>query len=494
MGLYGILVVTATPGSGVAGATGSAGCAYGGTTTTTGATCAVNYNSEIPLLLSEIDPVQNNAVNTAVNTSGFSETAVWSGQPGGCGNPSSSTYNTCYPPAVNYKPLYYLINGAAFNKTSPGFSQFAANPLSSVTGTVLVRLVNAGLRMHVPSIVGSLTTPAVVASGTTATPVPGFSLVAEDGNRLPGVSRVQSEVFMAAGKTYDVMIDVPAGGTALPVFDRELSLSANAVGRDGGMLAYLSVNSAALPAAVATAAAAVQANADTYNSVITGKTLTVSNPGAGVLANDVNVYGAVVVGTVPTGLTLNLDGTFVYTGGTPTTFTYCGNGTTSGAACATVTLGAATIEAASGITCPNSTFPSTVATAVSIKPPGILAGCKDAAGYPLTVNAASVTPSGVTLSVDANGGFNASPAGTGAHTFTFKAENSQGTVAANAATVTLTFPTPTGLVVKVVDGQDKTTPVTDYRWIIEEDRTFYINPACTTNPPPMGCPTFGTGI
>jgi hypothetical protein len=135
-----------------------------------------------------------------------------------------------------------------------------------------------------------------------------------------------------------------------------------------------------------------------------------------------------------------------------------------------------------------------VATTLSIKPPGVLAGCTDVAGYPLTVNAASVTPgTGLTLSVDANGGFNASVLAAGTYTFTFKAQNSQGTVATAAATATLTFPSATGLKIVVVDGQDKTTPVTDYRWIIEEDRTFYINPACTTNPPPSGCPTFSAG-
>src|SRR5437588_2819161 len=209
MGLYGILVVTTAP----AGTT--AGTAY----PAAGTAPAVTYNAEIPVLLSEIDAVQNKAVNAAVNTAGFSETAVWSGQPGGCGNPSSTTYNTCYPPAVNYTPLYYLINGAAFNKTSAGTSLFAATPASGVTGSVLVRLVNAGLRMHVPSIVGADTTQTV---GTTSTVLPGFSLIAEDGNPLPGVPRVQSEVFMAAGKTYDVMINTPvAGGTALPVYDRE---------------------------------------------------------------------------------------------------------------------------------------------------------------------------------------------------------------------------------------------------------------------------------
>src|SRR5258705_11626799 len=102
--------------------------------------------------------------------------------------------------------------------------------------------------MHVPSIVGSQT--GVAPTGGT---VPaGFSLIAEDGNPLPGIPRVQSEVFLAAGKTYDVMVNVPAAGaTALPVYDRELSLSANAIARDAGMVAYISVNGSGLPAAPA---------------------------------------------------------------------------------------------------------------------------------------------------------------------------------------------------------------------------------------------------
>jgi hypothetical protein len=495
MGLYGILVVTTAP---VTGTSTARGIAY--------PTPLINYDAEVPLLFSEIDPVQNSSVQAATTTAGFSETMVWSGQPNGCGNPSSATYHQCYPPAVNYTPLYYLINGVAFDKTNAGASLFPTSPatgLSAATGTVLVRMVNAGLRMHVPSIVGSQ---------TGASRTSGFSLVAEDGNPLPGVPRVQSEVFMAAGKTYDVMINVPVSASALlpprslPVFDRELSLSGNATARDAGMLAYIGVNGAALPADPAFTAAV--ANPDTYNSVIAGQTLTVSDPVKGVIANDVNVYGVHVVGTAPAGLTLNTNGTFTYSGGSPTSFTYCGNGATSGAACATVTLGAATIELGSGITCSNSAFSSTVATTLSIKPPGILAGCKDTAGYSLTVSGATLAaplsatltgPGTGTATLDPNGGFNASVAqcttATGCnYTFTFQAQNSQGTVSSTAATVTLTFPAATGLAVTVVDGKDKTTAVTDYRWIIEEDRTFYINPNCTSNPPPAGCPTAASGI
>ena len=140
-----------------------------------------------------------------------------------------------------------------------------------------------------------------------------------------------------------------------------------------------------------------------------GKTVTVSDPARGVIANDVNVFGVKVVGAAPAGLTLNLDGTFTYAAGVPTSFTYCGNGATSGPACAVVTLGAAPAGNAAGITCSfPGPFNSNVATKLSIKPPGVLAYCKDAAGYPLTI-AASPAPvlAGGNVNMDESGGFTA---------------------------------------------------------------------------------------
>jgi hypothetical protein len=479
MGLYGIVVVTTAP-SGT-----TAGTAYG----TAGGAGAVSYNAEIPLLFSEIDPVQNAAVSAAVNTGGFSETAVWSGQPGGCGNPTSLTYQQCYPPAVNYTPLYYMINGVAFNKTNASASLFAATPgsvASPVTGTVLVRMVNAGLRMHVPSIVGSKTG----ASG-----VSGFALIAEDGNPLPGVSRVQSEVFMAAGKTYDVMINVPTGTTALPIYDRELSLSANATSRDGGMLAYIGVNGSSAPA-TATSGAAV-ANADIYQALVGGQTLTVSDPAKGVIANDVNVYGVTLLAQATNGtVTLNSNGTFKYVPsgtGTSDSFTYCANGTVTAGVCssgisATVSLNASAI-ADSGVTCVGSTYTANTAKYLSIRTPGVLAGCTDGANLPLTVDTSTVSAAGgMTIVPDATGGFTATAPGAGTYTFTFKALNSQKTPS-TPTTVTVIFPTPNGPTVTVLDGADKKTQISDYRWVIEEDRTFYVDPKCTQNPLPSGCPT-----
>src|SRR6267378_5637137 len=302
MGLYGILVVTTAPAAGVAGTAYPA----------VGTTPAVTYNADVPLLLSEIDSVQNNAVAKAVTLTGFSETTVWSGLPGGCGNPATANSGNGYRPAVNYTPLYYLFNGVAFNKTAAATANPSLFPATAgtttsttgvvtpvttgITGNVLVRFVNAGLRMHVPSIVGSQIGAAVAPA---TVPPSGFSLIAEDGNLLPGIPRVQSEVFMAAGKTYDVMINVPAApavgttATALPVFDRQLSLSSNATGRDSGMLAYIGINGTGVPAAPAFATAV--ARADTYNSRIAGHTFTVSDPGQGVVSNDTNVYGVTLL-------------------------------------------------------------------------------------------------------------------------------------------------------------------------------------------------------
>jgi hypothetical protein len=541
MGLYGILVVTTAP------TATTPGIAYPGYTPPTLNGIAgvpvlpVNYNAEVPLLFGEIDPVQNGTVNAAVTTAGFLETNVWSGQPGGCGNPlnlngsnnSGTTagptpYNTCYPPAVNYTPLFYTINGVGFDRTHAAnslFPAFVGTPATTtgipttgtVQPTVLVRLVNAGSRMHVPSIVGSqITTPALTTAPTlsTTTPtVPGFSLIAEDGNRLPGAPHVQSDVFMSAGKTYDVMINVPAGTAALPVYDRELSLSGNATERDAGMLAYIGVNGSVQPTTASTGTAA--AVADGYASIVPCTAtpcapVVVSDPGKGVIANDVNVYGVTLLAAPTAGtVTLNRNGTFIYTpnvGTTSDSFTYCANGSVTAGVCssaanpatATVTLSAAAADGT--ITVPNATFTAKTATYLAIRNPGLLAGATDTAGYPLTLNTA-YTPTmtgGLTasnLNFDANGGFSASmptaatgscagvtgaPTGATCATFTFQAKSARGTLS-SVATATLVFPKPSLLAVTVLDGYDHKTTISDYRWVIEEDETFYVDPSKANN-------------
>ncbi len=546
MGLYGVLVVTQAP------TATAAGIAYPGYTppTVNGvagvAVLPVSYNAEVPLVFGEIDPVQNTAVNAAVSTAGFNELNVWSGQPGMCGNPlnatgtpNTTTYNTCYPPAVNYTPLYYTINGVAFDRTHAANSLFPATQGTATaaipaTGSVLVRLVNAGSHMHLPSIVGAQTTQLVLTTTPTATttPVPGFSLIAEDGNRLPGVPHVQSDVFMAAGKTYDVLINAgncttatacTALTSALPVFDRELSLSGNATERDAGMLAYIGVGPAGLPTTgvFASTTTGATANADTYNSIIPCTAapcapVVVSDPGKGVIANDVNVYGVTLMTTpAATGGTvvLNRNGTFTFTpnvGATAGGFSYCANGSVSATvACSsgistTVTLGAAAADGT--ITQAANTFKANTASYVAIRNPGLLTGATDAKGYPLKLTSATVNGSGAALVIDPNGGFSASlssgatggttcptqtpalPAATKCYTVSYRVTSARGTVV-NSTTgttgtaATLIFPPGSGLVVSVVDGYtlDHTNPITDYRWVIEEDQTFYVDPNRTAN-------------
>ena len=108
-----------------------------------------------------------------------------------------------------------------------------------------------------------------------------------------------------------------------------------------------------------------------HNSVIAGRTLTVSDPSKGVIANDVAVYG-VKVSTPPVHgtLTLNEDGTFTYVANTTwsgDSFAYCANGAASGTVnlCTTVALGAAPIETG-GIAVNNLTYTSQVATFLKI--------------------------------------------------------------------------------------------------------------------------------
>ena len=499
MGLYGVLVVTdATTGTAYPAITKT-----GANNVVTVVRNAVTYTAEVPLILSEIDPVQNRAVDAAVRTANFSETKVWSGLslPGssssGCGSPTladgttvNPDYNTCYPPAVNYDPRYYLVNGTSFDAANPTNSLFGALPVSA-TGPVLVRLVNAGLRMHVPAIVGA--TVNADSPSTVGTTVPGLALIAEDGNVLPGRARVQNEVFMAAGKTVDVMIS-GTGTKSLPLFDRQLSLSTNNQ-HNGGMLSYITTQPVATAGLVPTTGISVSANPDSYTMI--GGALLVADPSKGVLANDVGVYGATLVGAPIAGLTFNANGTFDYKGtAPPPVFTYCANGTVSGTTCssgktATVTITACTTGAcAAAPVVADVQFTSNVSGRYASPPPGVLgSNVTNASGLPLT---AAGGGGGVTLNLD--GSFVATgtgstcsptlspPAPTGATcvTFPFHVLTSAGVPSAPDNTATVIFLPPSGLVVNVKDALNGKA-INDYRWIIEEDRTFWVDPKCQIN-------------
>jgi len=483
MGLYGVLVVTQAP---TAGPPAAPGIAY------TRAGVPINYDSELPLVLSEIDPVQNRAVDAAVRTTGFSETTVWSGRQGQCGDlpPSATsnpaTANTCYPPAVNYDPRYFLINGVSFDQSASWKSQFATAPSA---GSILVRFANAGLRMHVPSIVGAQTGSPAVA---------GVSLIAEDGNALPGVFKVQSEVFLAAGKTQDVLVNDPATYTptalaTLAVFDRHLSLTTN-TRRGGGMMANIARSAGVAGAPVALAAI----NENYFCSA--GQPLAVTDPSKGVLRQYSGVNGA-VLGTqaLPAGsaLTFNADGTFIYTppasGNCAGSFTFVVNGLTTatantyrcdsggGSGANGCTVGTAPVAA-------NIQFFSSVNSRYASSPPGVLKGATDPNGLALTavptatLNADGsfvVTGPGAALPGACAAPSKTVPAGTTCVHTTYQVKNAQGSVS-NTASADVFFLPASNLNVVVRDAKND-GQINDYRWIIEEDRTFYVDPRCQIN-------------
>ena len=463
MGLYGVLIVTQAPMVATATTTFAPGNAY------PGASSAVPYDTDTSMLFSEIDPVQNKAVDAAAMV-GADLTKRFN-------DPTCSPNAKCYPAAVNYTPIYFLINGQAFDKTHPEKSTFrVAITTAASSGNVLVRMLNAGLRSHIPSVVGL-----------------GMSLVAEDGNVAPGNPKIQNEVLLTAGKTFDVVVNpsqvtpVPVTGAAyspatFAVFDRQLSLT-TANQPDGGMQGIIQVAGGALNAAV-TPVAVNDIFAVPLNTSINGN----------VRLNDIAVMRAAVVtpnNATKGTLSFHADGTFIYTPApgvtnATDTFTYQGN---SGATnIATVTLNIAAVQGPPVAL--DDTYSSDVSTLLKVSRPGVLTNDTDPSKFILTAQLASAgNCAAVTLNSD--GSFSAVPAvGTATCTFTYRAKNSQGTLSATAANVTVNFKPASGIVLAIMDAGTKIA-ITDYRWTIQEDLTFKVDP---TGTPAPGTRTLGTSF
>ena len=155
----------------------------------------VPYDRDVTVFFSEVDT----ALHLAVAADNY-----------GPGKAVTSTFD--------YKPRYFLINGASYPDTQPLL----------VTGTtgekVLLRFLNAGLETHVPMLNGL-----------------SMSLVAEDGNKYP-YAKDQYSLLLTAGKTSDAVLTWPGGNSQYAVFDRRLRLT-NGAASGGGMLAYLTVDS-----------------------------------------------------------------------------------------------------------------------------------------------------------------------------------------------------------------------------------------------------------
>jgi Big-like domain-containing protein len=517
MGLYGVLVVTTPP------ATGAPGIAYPVAGATVG---GVTYDADVVALESELDPRQNNmvaalfpaggAAGSPTANPGFNETMKWTAQCGAAANSlltSTGVAPTCYPPAVDYTPLYFFVNGLSFSKDARQASALSV-PAAGTTGNVLIRYVNAGSHMHVPTVTGL-----------------NMLLVAEDGHVLPDVAlalappapavaktltaktlasplglQLRNEVFQAAGKVFDVLVSPPqtVAGTydtnTFGIFDRSLALSTNSQ-RDGGMQAILDVNDSGAAAVIA-ANSVASVNNVSYRYA-PGVTLAVTDPSKGVLGNAVNAYGVQLVagGTHPGTLTLYPNGTFTYlnpAANSTDVYTFSVNGSATVTGTITFTQSK---TVGTGPVANNDAFTSANAALLRIAAPGVLANDVDPNKFPMSAVIVG-SPSGGSVSLNADGSFTAVPtlppaAGTSSTiTFTYQAKNSQGSLS-NTATATLTFQGGSGLNVTVQDAVcvangGTNCAITDYKWIIEQDLTIQVDPACQQNGPggskPATCP------
>lgn len=469
MGLYGVLVVTEAPDT----ATSTAGTAYPASTTFP-VHDAITYDADAVLLFSEIDPKQNAAVDQAALAS--------AGCTADLTVPCTGTINEAYyPPAVNYTPIYFLINGNSFDPTDPNSNVLSiTNP--AVTGKVMLRLANAGSHSHVPTTIG----------------LP-MSVIAEDGNVKPGNPVIVSQMLLPAGKTNDVMVSPPTASTTLPssynpgiysIFDREEGTSANK--QSGGMQAVLQVAGGSLPTAVA-----CLANADSF-AVKAGSTFFAGN----VLSNDRGISNAAVATAAANGtVTMKADGSFTYVPNsvgsvTADTFTYSGTCAGTGVAyTATVSI---TPSAAGVPVATADAYSSKLASLLKVNAPGVLTNDTDSLNYTLSAVIDTV-PAGLNVELQPDGSFTAAPTTTITaatnYTFTYHVVNAEG-VASAPTNVDLTFTPGSGLQVSVVDTTDKSQvavdPISnqsDYSWVIEEDKTYYADP---TNPSGSGTTTGNT--
>ncbi|MHC4365458.1 MAG: hypothetical protein ACYSTJ_08330, partial [Planctomycetota bacterium] len=154
----------------------------------------VNYDNEVILFYSEIDPALHEAVATETY---------------GPGKAMTST--------INYDPKYFLVNGEPYSYTAPPLALAAGDPCE----ITLLRFLNMGLQTHVPVINGLY-----------------MSVVAEDGRKYT-YPKQQYSIVLPAAKTKDATI-TPSTEGVYPVYDRGLSLT-NAAEAPGGMFNLLDV-------------------------------------------------------------------------------------------------------------------------------------------------------------------------------------------------------------------------------------------------------------
>ena len=411
MGLYGTLIVLPATGQSYPG---------------------IAYDKEVTIVVGEVDPRSHAAITgtgtfTPLPLPGPSVRVP----PPGAFAPPSATAATPDTSPVEYYPKYFLVNGAPYAPGSTiasgltsGNPQVSASLLAN--DTILLRMVNAGLKNHTLQILSP-----VPGSASAAVPAPYLKLIAEDGNPY-AFPKDRYSVFLPPGKTVDALFITPGNGN-YPIQDRALALTSSNLVGDSGIQAVLAIGSAG---SSPTAANDTYAMAG-YTSPAPATVLTVVAPG--VLGNDTNptvnpmtalLQSSTSHGTLAWGA-LN-DGSFTYTPASGfagvDTFTYkANNGLNSNVATGTITVSIPPVAV-------NDSYNVVAGGTLNVAAPGILGNDTSAASLPLTV-ATQTAPSAGTLLLSANGSFTyLAPATTGPVTITYTATD--GSSSSNPATVT----------------------------------------------------------
>lgn len=158
----------------------------------------VNYDNDVVMLYSEIDPAMHDAIAGSV-----------------AGDPATYGPTGAVTSTIGYKARYYLVNGESY---TPGSSVVAGDK----GDRILIRFLNAGLESHVPVLQGKH-----------------MSMVAEYGHAYP-FAREQYSVLLAAGVTKDAIF-TPSSGGEYALYDRRLRLTNGAQAGPGGLMSMLSV-------------------------------------------------------------------------------------------------------------------------------------------------------------------------------------------------------------------------------------------------------------
>jgi len=431
MGLYGALVVgPVTPTDGA--------CASGEAAYDSVNSC---YDADTVMLFSELDPWQNTAVADA------------------CAGASCDVAS--YPSTVDYSPTYLLING----ELSP------ALPAVDNTGNnVLLRFLNAGLRTHTPSTIGI-----------------DMGLLAEDGNAYPGNVKLQNTVVLAAGKTLDALVAVPAGNRTFSIFDRMPNFTNNALpdGGMGGTYFDSGTGSTSIPTAGLAADDGPYVVPEDCGSNCSTPW---SDPSINVLENDSDTLNSATVVTTTSNGTLVLDpsGAFTYapnqdfSGSDSFTYNATDGANTYGAQ---VTLNVSFLNDAP-VAADDGPYVNTIGTNITVDAAhGVLGNDVDPDGDVLVARSAVAGLQCETDPIGNPGVFTPGLCEDGSFiytggvdaTFDYDLSDDGGvTWSTSAATATLTVRTAPDLTLTVQEPDG--TPVIDYRWTVEEDRTWHPDP------------------